>query len=237
MRIIDKEILELKNEIAEMFDLVQHQLARSLHAIQYFNQESAKEVMLYEKRINSQELVIDKACEQFVVKFNPVAVDMRFAFATFKINSHLERLGDNAKGIARFVKELDKGFDSNLMERLQLSDMIELGLQMTKLNLDAYLNDDTSSAKLVFELDHKIDIINFNATDIITNYMKENIDEIKPCLSLISTIRKLERVGDLNLNIAEEIVFYVDAKVMKHSKEFKLKKDNPKIHFRLYSNK
>ncbi|MBK7225381.1 MAG: phosphate signaling complex protein PhoU [Saprospiraceae bacterium] len=223
MRIIDKEILELKNEIAEMFDLVQHQLARSLHAIQYFNQESAKEVMLYEKRINSQELVIDKACEQFVVKFNPVAVDMRFAFATFKINSHLERLGDNAKGIARFVKELDKGFDSNLMERLQLSDMIELGLQMTKLNLDAYLNDDTSTAKLVFELDHKIDIINFNATDIITNYMKENIDEIKPCLSLISTIRKLERVGDLNLNIAEEIVFYVDAKVMKHSKEFKLK--------------
>lgn len=223
MRIIDKEILELKNEIAEMFDLVQHQLARSLHSIQYFNQESAKEVMLYEKRINSQELVIDKACEQFVVKFNPVAVDMRFAFATFKINSHLERLGDNAKGIARFVKELDKGFDSNLMERLQLSDMIELGLQMTKLNLDAYLNDDTSTAKLVFELDHKIDIINFNATDIITNYMKENIDEIKPCLSLISTIRKLERVGDLNLNIAEEIVFYVDAKVMKHSKEFKLK--------------
>ena len=223
MRIIDKEIIELKNEIAEMFDLVQHQLARSLHAIQYFNQESAKEVMLYEKRINSQELVIDKACEQFVVKFNPVAVDMRFAFATFKINSHLERLGDNAKGIARFVKELDKGFDSNLMERLQLSDMIELGLQMTKLNLDAYLNDDTSTAKLVFELDHKIDIINFNATDIITNYMKENIDEIKPCLSLISTIRKLERVGDLNLNIAEEIVFYVDAKVMKHSKEFKLK--------------
>ena len=223
MRIIDKEILELKNEIAEMFDLVQHQLARSLHAIQYFNQESAKEVMLYEKRINSQELIIDKACEQFVVKFNPVAVDMRFAFATFKINSHLERLGDNAKGIARFVKELDKGFDSNLMERLQLSDMIELGLQMTKLNLDAYLNDDTSTAKLVFELDHKIDIINFNATDIITNYMKENIDEIKPCLSLISTIRKLERVGDLNLNIAEEIVFYVDAKVMKHSKEFKLK--------------
>ena len=198
-------------------------MARSLHAIQYFNQESAKEVMLYEKRINSQELVIDKACEQFVVKFNPVAVDMRFAFATFKINSHLERLGDNAKGIARFVKELDKGFDSNLMERLQLSDMIELGLQMTKLNLDAYLNDDTSTAKLVFELDHKIDIINFNATDIITNYMKENIDEIKPCLSLISTIRKLERVGDLNLNIAEEIVFYVDAKVMKHSKEFKLK--------------
>ena len=207
MRIIDKEILELKNEIAEMFDLVQHQLARSLHAIQYFNQESAKEVMLYEKRINSQELVIDKACEQFVVKFNPVAVDMRFAFATFKINSHLERLGDNAKGIARFVKELDKGFDSNLMERLQLSDMIELGLQMTKLNLDAYLNDDTSTAKLVFELDHKIDIINFNATDIITNYMKENIDEIKPCLSLISTIRKLERVGDLNLNIDEEIEF------------------------------
>ena len=135
MRIIDKEILELKNEIAEMFDLVQHQLARSLHAIQYFNQESAKEVMLYEKRINSQELVIDKACEQFVVKFNPVAVDMRFAFATFKINSHLERLGDNAKGIARFVKELDKGFDSNLMERLQLSDMIELGLQLSLIHI------------------------------------------------------------------------------------------------------
>ena len=224
MRIIDKEIQEIKNEISEMFDLVQHQLARSLHAIIYFNLESAKEVMLYEKRINSQELMIDKACEQFVVRFNPVAVDMRFAFATFKINSHLERLGDNAKGIARFVKELDKGFDPQLLERLHLSDMIEIGLQMTKMNLDAYLNDDSSTAKQVFELDHKIDIINHKATDIIADYMKENLEEIKPCLALISTIRKLERVGDLNLNIAEEIVFYVDAKVMKHSKEFKLKK-------------
>lgn len=168
--------------------------------------------------------MIDKACEQFVVRFNPVAVDMRFAFATFKINSHLERLGDNAKGIARFVKELDKGFDPQLLERLHLSDMIEIGLQMTKMNLDAYLNDDSSTAKQVFELDHKIDIINHKATDIIADYMKENLEEIKPCLALISTIRKLERVGDLNLNIAEEIVFYVDAKVMKHSKEFKLKK-------------
>ncbi|MBK8737319.1 MAG: hypothetical protein IPL98_16010 [Saprospiraceae bacterium] len=73
-------------------------------------------------------------------------------------------------------------------------------------------------------MDHKIDIINHKATDIIADYMKENLEEIKPCLALISTIRKLERVGDLNLNIAEEIVFYVDAKVMKHSKEFKLKK-------------
>lgn len=223
MRIIEQGIIDVKKEMEEMFHLVIHQTSKSLNALLKNNKESAKEVLIYEKRINSQELVIDKACEEFVVKFNPVAVDMRFIFATFKINSHLERLGDNSKAIAKLVKEIDHGFENDLLEQLKLNSMIELGLTMTKLNLDAYLSDDSSLAKNVFELDSKIDQINNSATDIIADYMKMNNDQIEPCLSLISVIRRIERIGDLNLNMAEEIVFYVDAKVMKHSKELKVK--------------
>ncbi|MDQ3141376.1 MAG: phosphate signaling complex protein PhoU [Bacteroidota bacterium] len=223
MNPLDREVQMLKNEILEMFELVQIQLGKSIHAILNHDLEAAKEVLFYEKRVNIQELKIDRDCERFVALYNPVAMDLRFAFATFKINSHLERLGDNAKGIARFVRDQKIPYDKNLLEKLRVQEMFNIGYEMTKLNAEAYLNEDSSFAKRVFELDFKVDKINSEATGIIAQYMKENPNHIESCLALISTIRKLERVGDLNLNIAEEIVFSVEAKILKHSKELKVK--------------
>jgi len=215
---LDKEIASLKNNLIEMFLLVQKQLRKSLIAVTTLDKNLAREVLVNERRVNAEELKIDKDCENFVALFNPVAIDLRFVFAAFKMNSHLESIGDSAKGISRFVLEMDVKFDQELLEQLQLFKMYELADSMIEDNVRALRNDDTSQARLVFSKDVEIDNINRQANKIIANHMSKGPSDIVPMLNLMSIIRRIERVGDLNSNIAEEIIFYLEAKVLKHDK-------------------
>lgn len=94
---LDTELDRLKNEIEEMGSLVRNQLGKSIDAFIGAKKELAKEVLFQERRVNAEELKIDRDCENIMVLFNPVAIDLRLVFAAFKINSHLERMGDHAK--------------------------------------------------------------------------------------------------------------------------------------------
>ena len=216
---LDKEIVSLKNNLIEMFLLVQNQLRKSLIAVTTLDKNLAREVLVNERRVNAEELKIDKDCENFVALFNPVAIDLRFVFAAFKMNSHLESIGDSAKGISKFVLEMEVKFDQDLLEQLQLFRMYELADSMIEDNVRALRNDDTSQARLVFSKDVEVDTINRQANKIIADHLAKGPAEIIPLLNLMSIIRRIERVGDLSSNIAEEIIFYLEAKVLKHEKE------------------
>jgi len=216
---LDKEIVSLKNNLIEMFLLVQKQLRKSLIAVTTLDKNLAREVLVNERRVNAEELKIDKDCENFVALFNPVAIDLRFVFAAFKMNSHLESIGDSAKGISKFVLEMEVKFDQDLLEQLQLFRMYELADSMIEDNVRALRNDDTSQARLVFSKDVEVDTINRQANKIIADHLAKGPAEIIPLLNLMSIIRRIERVGDLSSNIAEEIIFYLEAKVLKHEKE------------------
>ena len=181
-----------------MFLLVQKQLRKSLIAVNTLDKNLAREVLVNERRVNAEELKIDKDCENFVALFNPVAIDLRFVFAAFKINSHLESIGDSAKGISKFV--------------------LEMADSMIEDNIQSLRNDDTTQARLVFSKDVEIDNINRHANKIIANHLGKEPNDIIALLNLMSIIRRIERVGDLSSNIAEEIIFYLEAKVLKHDK-------------------
>ena len=86
---LDNEIATLRNNLIEMFLLVRKQLRKSAQALTSVDKNLAREVIFNERRVNAEELKIDKDCEKFVALFNPVAIDLRFVFAAFKINSHL----------------------------------------------------------------------------------------------------------------------------------------------------
>jgi phosphate transport system protein len=216
---LDNEITSLKNNLIEMFLLVQKQLRKSVIALNTLDKNLAREVLVNERRVNAEELKIDKDCENFVALFNPVAIDLRFVFAAFKINSHLESIGDSAKGISKFVLEMDKTFDAQLLEELQLEKMYQMVNTMIEDNVRALRNDDTSQARLVFTTDVEVDAINRQATSVVAGHLANGHPDVVPLLNLISIIRRLERVGDLTSNIAEEIIFYLEAKVLKHEKE------------------
>lgn len=216
---LDNEIAALKNNLVEMFLLVQKQLRKSDVALTSLDKHLAREVLFNERRVNAEELKIDKDCEQFVALFNPVAIDLRFVFAAFKINSHLESIGDSAKGIVRVVLDTDKPFSPQLLNDLQLKRMYELADSMIEDNVRALSTDDTSQARLVFNKDAEIDIINKQANGVIASYVASGGSDINALLNLISIVRRFERVGDLCANIAEEIIFYMEARVLKHEKE------------------
>ena len=192
-----------------MWTLVYNQLERAADAVLTSDRELAQQVCVCERRVNAFELKIDSDVEDIIALYNPVAIDLRFVLAMLKINNDLERLGDFAEGISRFaLNTVEPVMDADLMEKLRLKEMIAQVLSMLELQ---------ELAISVFAKDNLVDEINANAPAILTEYIGQHPDSALYCLELLSVFRKLERSGDHITNIAEEIVFFIDAKVLKHS--------------------
>jgi phosphate transport system protein len=213
---LDIEIRRLKEEAVEMFDLVNSQMKKGRNALLHFDSALAREVNFNEKRVNALELKIDKDCENIFALMNPVAIDLRFVLAVLKINSNLERIGDIADGIARYVVASEIPFEKELLEASRLKEMYDMAIDMIADAQRAFDLEDTTLARNTFKKDDLLDEINANANSVIEEYIKKHPDRIAPCLHIISTIRKLERTGDQVKNVAEEIIFYIEAKVLKH---------------------
>lgn len=213
---LEIEIKRLKTEMLEMFDLVQLQMTKANEAIMLLDRELAREVNFNEKRVNALELKIDKDCENIFALFNPVAIDLRFVLAVLKINSNLERIGDIADGISRYVMETNEAFDKELLTVTKLNEMFSMSIQMMDDVKKAFDHEDTKLARGTFQKDDFLDDINGNANHVIETFIKSKPEKTAQGLHIISTIRKLERTGDQIKNVAEEIIFYLEAKVLKH---------------------
>jgi phosphate transport system protein len=213
---LESELGKVRQSALEMMEIVKNQLIKGKEAFITSNNEMALEVMHNEKRVNGYELLIDNDCENIIACFSPVAIDLRLVLATLKINYHLERIGDNADGIARNVLDLQAKWDPELIEALELVKAFDIADEMLGYIIESYEKEDSSLARKVFEKDLEIDDITDKAIQIIANYLKTHDDNIENNLYLLLIHRKLERVGDLIKNMAEEIIFYVEAKVLKH---------------------
>jgi phosphate transport system protein len=213
---LDEEMQLLKTDTVNMWKLVRTQLGKGKEALVNHDKDLARQVVAVERRVNAYELKIDRDCENIFALFTPVAIDLRFVLAALKINSNLERIGDIAEGIARFVIDIDKSFDPELLKVSRIVEMFDLSDAMLQDASKAYESEDTKLARTLFKRDEKLDEINGNASYVITDYIKSHPDNIRESLHILSMIRKLERVGDQTKNIAEEIIFYLEAKVLKH---------------------
>jgi len=214
---IQAHLDQLKSDITVMWTLVISQLHKSLHSLKTFDKDFSREVVANEKRVNSMELNIDRNCENLFALFNPVAIDLRFVLATLKINNNLERVGDIAEGISKLIISEKHAFDPELLKVTQFLEMYQAAIHIVQDVLDAFDQENTKLARSIFIKDEMLDDINAAATTVITNYIKEHPDKTEQALNVLSIIRKLERVGDQSKNIAEEIIFYIEAKVLKHN--------------------
>ncbi|MBK9412938.1 MAG: phosphate signaling complex protein PhoU [Bacteroidetes bacterium] len=216
---LDVELKRLKAETVEMFELVTHQMKKSQLAFIGFDREIAREVNFNEKRVNALELKIDKDCENIFALFNPVAIDLRFVLAVLKINSNLERIGDIADGISRYVIGTGNAFDKELIDVTRVNEMFDMAVKMLSDVQKAFDAEDTKLARGIFQKDDLLDEINENANGVIEKYIRTHEQNISQSLHIISAVRKLERTGDQVKNVAEEIIFYLEAKVLKHVAE------------------
>lgn len=202
-----------------MWNLVQLQLGKAQEAMLRFDKNLAREVVAKEKRVNALELKIDRDCENIFALFCPVAVDLRFVLAVLKINSNLERIGDYAEGIARYVVAANAPFSEKILETTGLLKMLDEAMSMVADSRLAFEKEDTILARSIFQKDEVLDSINMAAFKSVADCISSDAALMDKALFAFSVIQKLERVGDQAKNIAEEIIFYVEAKVLKHHTE------------------
>lgn len=215
---IDNELNKLKYSLNQMWEIVEKQLDKSFMSISNYDLSLARGVFTREKLVDAMELKIDSECENFIALNNPVAIDLRLALSYIKINNNLERIGDFAEGIAEFVSHsMSEKIPLELEESLRIKEMLSSVKDMFSLAKEALDMEDSQIAEKVFGIDYIVDEINSNSIKVLAKAIKSNPDKAEEYLRLLTVIRKIERIGDRVSNIAEEIVFYLDAKVLKHS--------------------
>lgn len=220
---LDTELTLLKNDTIEMFLLVKGQISKGKEALLNMDKDLAREIVANERRVNAYELKIDRDCENIFALFNPVAIDLRFVLAVLKINSNLERMGDLAESIAKAVIDVETSYNPELMNATELISMFDIAHEMLNDALEAFDKDDTKLARGLFKKDESLDRINVNSNAIIADFIRMHPEHIHQCLHVMSIIRKLERVGDQTKNVGEEIIFFIEAKVLKHKKKSEIK--------------
>lgn len=228
MSTFDIESTHLKHDLLEMAFLVRVQLEKSREALLNYDTDLASEVIANDKRVNVMELKIDKYCEHILALYSPVATDLRFVLASLKINHALERIGDHAEGIGWYVVETGKRIEQELIDRFMVVQMFDKAISMIENIYEALENEDTVLARKIFKKDDFLNKKNKKATKLAIKILKESPEKTKMIIPLLSIVRKIERVGDLTKNMGEEIIFHIEAKVLKHKKKEKNKKDGSK---------
>jgi phosphate transport system protein len=208
----------LREDINQMWKLVLSQLEKAKQAFLNSDIDLAREIASRERRVDAFELKIDSDCENYIALYSPVAVDLRLVLSLMKINSTLERIADFAEGIARHVIDNDcNKLEPQLIEELQMEEMFDTLISMLTDGFVALESENTKISGKIMAKDELVDEIYHNAVNILTEHLQKNPAHIYCGLKTMLLIRKLERIGDHCSNIVEEIVFYVDAKVLKHS--------------------
>jgi phosphate transport system protein len=218
---LETEIHQLKASIIEMWHLVISQINKSQLALQNFDKDIVQNIRVNEKMVDTYELKIDKDCENIIALFNPVAVDLRFVLSVLKINYNLERIGDYANGISKLIDEMEYPFSEELLKSCRVMEMYDISIELLIDTLASFEFENKELTKTVFGKDKNLNKINKEATQKIAEYIINTPSEVKMAMNTLSIIRKIERVGDHIQNIAEEIIFFMEAQVLKHAKKLK----------------
>lgn len=218
MAAIEPELQALKENLQDMLTMVKRQMENCLLAIEKKDASLARRIVDDEKKINAQELAIDRDCENLLALFTPVATDLRFVIAAMKITNDLERIGDSAKSLAKIVTKEPRKEVYKWMAELELPGMLEVLVSMLKDMGEAIRDEDTKPALKAAKNDKGLNQCYKKAMNTTARLILENPDEGKRILALFLMVRNLERSGDLMKNIAEEIVFQIEARVLKHKK-------------------
>ena len=210
----ESEMQALKSQLLTMGGLVENRIHRAVDSLIHRKEHEAQKVIDSDVEINDLQIEIDERCLKILATQTPVAVDLRFIAAAMKINSDLERMGDQAVNIAEnTLKCLDK---PPLKPFIDLPRMAALAQEMTRDALDAFVRRDAELARDVLRRDDEVDDLKDQVFRELLTYMMADPGTIERALSLILISRNLERVADHATNIAEDVIFLVEAKDVRH---------------------
>jgi phosphate transport system protein len=217
-RHVDQELRELKQDILKIGAFAEEAIYKSVEALKNRNKELAKYVIDNDNNIDQLELAIDEKCIDLVARYQPMANDLRFITTGMKINTELERIADIGVDIAQRTLEL---VDKPLLKPLvDIPKLTTLAQNMVKMAIDAFVNGNIELAKKVLLSDPEADKLrNLIQKELIEDYMVKDASTVPRAVQLLLITRFLERICDHATNIAEDVIYMVEAEVVKHHPE------------------
>ncbi|MBI4534662.1 MAG: phosphate signaling complex protein PhoU [Ignavibacteriae bacterium] len=212
-----QELEMLKTNLVKMASFAEQAIADSIAALLERRKDIAEQVIARDKRINSLEIQIDDAVVDLLALQQPVATDLRFILAALKINNDLERIGDHAVNIAESALQCAKLPSGTPLTNIP--EMAEITKKMLRDAIDGFIHSNAGLGRAVLKGDDTIDDLNKKIVNDLVAVIRNEPNSIDEALDLIRVSRNLERVADLATNIAEEVIFMAEARVVKHHVE------------------
>lgn len=217
-RHFDEELKELHKDILKMGVLAQEAIFKSIESLKNRDKAGAQNVIDADDRIDELELVIDDKCIDLIARYQPMAGDLRFITTGMKVNAELERIADLAVDICQRVLELaDKPLLKPLIDIPKLSAIAQ---EMIRNVIDSFIKRDVALAKKVTLSEAEADKLRDLICDELTyDYMLKDATTADRAVPLLLIARHLERICDHTTNIAEDVIYMVEGKVVKHHHE------------------
>jgi phosphate transport system protein len=210
----DQELAELKDKILKMGVMVQELIHKSVESLKNRDKDLAKEVIKKDVEVDKLELEIDERCVNMIALRQPKAGDLRFITTGMRIATDLERIGDLAEDISERTIEIA---DQPLLKPLiDIPKMAKLAQDSVALALDAFVNKNTKKAKAIWDKEREVDKLRDLVHDELVEIMAKDSNTVIRAIPLLLVSRHLERICDHATNIAEDVVYMVEAKVVKH---------------------
>ncbi len=225
-RHFEKELKRIRTALEKMARLSQEMLESSTQAYLLRDRALAEKAFANEREVNNLEIDIDQMVEGVFALHQPVAVDLRFLLAILKINNDLERAGDHCVNIAQSAITCAVGPEG--LPELALPRMITLANAMLRDACQSFFTKDLQVARTVLESDDSLDELNRTNIREAIGMVKSGDLPLESAMELLRISRNLERIGDLSTNVAEEVIFHVKAKVVKHHHDEP--DDEPELH-------
>jgi phosphate transport system protein len=213
----ETDLQALKNRLLNMGALVEERVHGAIQALMERNLESAEAIAKGDEEVNGLQIEIDDRCLKLLALQQPMASDLRLITSAMKINADLERIGDQAVNIAENAMKMLSA--PPLKPLIDLPRMAEMAERMTRDSLDSFVRRDPALAREVLGRDDEVDGLKDTIFRVLLTYMMADPGTIERALALILISRNLERIADHATNIAEDVIFLVEARDVRHHHE------------------
>jgi len=218
LRHLDEELKELHKDILRMAVFAQESIFKSIESLKNRDKKLAQDVIDTDNTIDELELAIDEKCIDLIARYQPMAGDLRYITTGMKINTELERIADMALDISqKSLGLIDKPLLKPLIDIPKLSQVAQ---NMVRNAIDAFVKRDAQLARQVVLADSEADKLrNLVQDELINESLARDAKTAERAVALIIIARYLERICDQATNIAEDVIYMVEAKVVKHHHE------------------
>ncbi len=211
----DSDLENIRSRVLAMGGLVEQQLLRAMQGLEDGDLVLLEEVIANDQRVNRHEVELDEACTMIIARRQPAAIDLRMVMTVIKTITDLERIGDEAKKVAKMARAIHTA-ETGFVPRVDLRHLAEIAVAMLKTSLDAFARVDVNSSAQVVRQDKEVDAGFKGAMRQLITFMMEDPRTISRALELLFIAKAIERIGDHAKNISEYVVYMAKGRDVRH---------------------